>query len=715
MESADVTGLKDALTVHACAQFVASVLPVVPMEGLAVVLLDPHQETSRVVFSLGGSHPVGSSPGRRYDARPSWGKGDRPPMSIALQGREGELGAILYRGPTAGSYGPDEDALVRQSANLLAGRLENIHLRRRLDRMAEENLALDRIGKEVSLGGTAGRVVRRFAQEIRKVLAIDALSIYVADPRSGRLMPSWRFGAGARAGRHGPKTNRESSETCLVLPGLGRQSDAQQVLSLSAAEGWPNRQDGSRKPSVLTVPVLDAGSVIGAVVAESHQPGAYDTESNKLLQQAAALLAAPMAKGLPSHEGVGSALTNEIARTLAASRHLEDVLPSLASVLAKHLSFACVALAWIDPNGWRINTLRASPGMEHPIVKYGGEDWAAIHTQVLFQGQCIGMVDLWRKNDERFTSREQELLDFLGLQMGPYVQNARLSEMAQGQAYRLTQLQVIGGSPGPPKETDMVAQEAVAEAIVTATMAGDEKRKKGRKPPESLYGELLSDVAASLRQPLTSIKGYADSLAHTEVSWPEELRREFLETIRHQADRLDQAVSDLLVPVRWGSGAVMLDPVVFTVRGLLDRVAVELEKRPRGSTVQFRCDPALVPVLVDTQRMVQVILWLLQVADERLGPDMTFRVEGDWEDGRPRITVGVCVQDDSVDIKDLISVSDNHQAGSRPENWWDDWMDGDLKLVACRHILEGHGVILQITPSPDIRDLFCFTLPPAAE
>ena len=71
-------------------------------------------------------------------------------------------------------------------------------MRWRLDRMAEETHALDRIGELVSLGGPVGRVYRRFAHEIRRVLDLQGLSIYVADPCSGRLIRAFRFGAGAR-------------------------------------------------------------------------------------------------------------------------------------------------------------------------------------------------------------------------------------------------------------------------------------------------------------------------------------------------------------------------------------------------------------------------------------------------------------------------------------------------------------------------------------
>lgn len=799
MDSSEAAVHADELTARACAQFADSVLPVLPMDGLAVVLLDPEKETSRVVFSLGDTHRYGSTPGCGSGVEAPVSVGDGPPMCIPLQGREGELGAVLYRGPIAGNYGPDEDALIRRSADRLAEILENIQLRQCLDRIAEESQALDRIGEAVSSARPLDRVFHRFAHEIKGMLNIHCLRIYVADPCSGRLILASWFGAGARAGSLELAGTRDIAKIGLPLQESPRQSTIVQDLLPRTRDGFPERQDGPWQPSVMAVPVEYGGAVIGAVVAENRLTGAFGPENHKLLRRAAALLAAPIAKealSIPAiPPAVNSELMNEIARTLAASSHLEDVLPALASALGRALSFDFVTLAWIDPNGWRIRTIRACHGNEASAAILVQDFPVAIHTQVLFQGQCIGMMDLWRKNGEAFTAREQECLDYLGLHMAPLVQNARLRELAQRQAYRLTQLKQMECSLDPFRGLDTVVREAVeeavrlgdalwaelylyqeqtlsfhraaesgvdddgspgtdnqqtsslvescfhsggarvlrgtlgnwgtgngkggtgeaadgdtlnllalplrtvegttgvlvlggrrgqdwsraeanllevfagdvAEAIHEARRAQDQGLDWSRKRLESLRRDLLTDVAGAIRQPLTSIKGYADSLVRSEIVWPEELRREFLETIGQQADRLDRMVGDLLIPTPWESGAVMLDEAVFTVKGLLDHAAVELGKEPLGRPVLFRCDPTLSPVLVDPQRMVQVILWLLQAADERLGPDNSLRVEGHWDDGRPQITVGVDVAGSPAHVRELVSTRGSSGAGSLRE------------------------------------------------
>ncbi len=80
------------------------------------------------------------------------------------------------------------------------------------------------------------------------------------------------------------------------------------------------------------------------------------------------------------------------------------------------------------------------------------------------------------------------------------------------------------------------------ELAVLARQAGVASGHEG----SSQLTSRRADLAHTLRSPLTSIKGYTSSLLRTDVSWSEELEREFLETIDREADRLNQAVSDLL-------------------------------------------------------------------------------------------------------------------------------------------------------------------------
>ncbi|MCH7606197.1 MAG: GAF domain-containing protein [Chloroflexi bacterium] len=63
-----------------------------------------------------------------------------------------------------------------------------------------------------------------------------------------------------------------------------------------------------------------------------------------------------------------------------------------------------------------------------------------------------------------------------------------------------------------------------------------------------------ADLAHALRTPLAAIKGYSSALLQTDVIWPEELVKEFLETIDRETDRLSQVVGELVASADEAAG-----------------------------------------------------------------------------------------------------------------------------------------------------------------
>ena len=67
---------------------------------------------------------------------------------------------------------------------------------------------------------------------------------------------------------------------------------------------------------------------------------------------------------------------------------------------------------------------------------------------------------------------------------------------------------------------------------------------------------MLQAVSHDLRTPLAAIKASSSSLLSTEVDWPETVRRELLQTIEDEADRLNRIVGNLLDMSRLQAGGV---------------------------------------------------------------------------------------------------------------------------------------------------------------
>jgi two-component system sensor histidine kinase KdpD len=63
---------------------------------------------------------------------------------------------------------------------------------------------------------------------------------------------------------------------------------------------------------------------------------------------------------------------------------------------------------------------------------------------------------------------------------------------------------------------------------------------------EPSTGVILAATAHELRLPVSHIKGFVSSLRRTDVTWDRQTKREFLEGIETEADRLDQLIETLL-------------------------------------------------------------------------------------------------------------------------------------------------------------------------
>ena len=166
------------------------------VDGVAVVLLQQDQYTSRVVFSweaLDKTSPPMEPTGLYAMPRPT------SPACITLEGSGGTMGAVLLRGTPLGSLGSVAVDLVQKPAQHLAVLLENILLQHRLERSAQERAAFDRIGEMVRSQAAAEEIYRRFADELIGLIDYQRLSVFLASRNRETLTRTYRTGPGLRS------------------------------------------------------------------------------------------------------------------------------------------------------------------------------------------------------------------------------------------------------------------------------------------------------------------------------------------------------------------------------------------------------------------------------------------------------------------------------------------------------------------------------------
>jgi signal transduction histidine kinase len=165
-----------------------------------------------------------------------------------------------------------------------------------------------------------------------------------------------------------------------------------------------------------------------------------------------------------------------------------------------------------------------------------------------------------------------------------------------------------------PKAINLVAALIIIVVIVRRWFYSLEREERQRQAADQFRSELISFASHELRAPLTSIRGYAHTLVREYGNLSEETRKEFLEGIASQSDRLSHLVSDLLDMSQIDEGRLRIELHAVTPQQLCED-AVRSAAHPDLNHV-FRLDiaPGLPDVLADPSRIRQVLTNLISNA-----------------------------------------------------------------------------------------------------
>ena len=131
---------------------------------------------------------------------------------------------------------------------------------------------------------------------------------------------------------------------------------------------------------------------------------------------------------------------------------------------------------------------------------------------------------------------------------------------------------------------------------------------------ESVRRDFVANASHELKTPLTSIRGYAETLLGDDAM-PEETRRQFLETIQRNAERLQSIVEDLLDLSRLESGGWRPDLEELDVAGVAEKVWNSVAEKAAAKQIAFEVDGDDAPqALADPVAVRQILANLLDNA-----------------------------------------------------------------------------------------------------
>jgi two-component system phosphate regulon sensor histidine kinase PhoR len=255
---------------------------------------------------------------------------------------------------------------------------------------------------------------------------------------------------------------------------------------------------------------------------------------------------------------------------------------------------------------------------------------------------------------------------------------------------------------GPGDELDVIVDEAALAGRALRTEVERLERLADYRR------SFLGDVSHELRTPIFAISGFAESLLDGALDDPQ-VRERFVQKILANARRLDALARDLAEISRIESGELRMRTAAFELGPIARETLEALEPlaRERGIDATLVLADELPKVVGDRGRLQQVLANLVENALKYTESGGHVRLTAEKVPGGVR----VAVVDDGIGIaaEDVDRVTERFfrvdRSRSRSEG------GTGLGLSIVKHILEAHGVRLQVESQPGVGSTFAFTLP----
>jgi signal transduction histidine kinase len=224
--------------------------------------------------------------------------------------------------------------------------------------------------------------------------------------------------------------------------------------------------------------------------------------------------------------------------------------------------------------------------------------------------------------------------------------------------------------------------------------------------PDASFAELISKIAHELRSPLTSVKGFSATLVDRWDRFTDEQRKQFVETIHADAERMSRIISEVLDLARLEAGRLELHPDSVQVAAIANRAVEHLSKLSGSERVSIDIEGSVMAT-ADPERLGHVLSNLIENA-------IKFSEDGSIE---------VSATTDGAEVTIVVS---DHGVGIEPERLGDVFSGPapsgqistpsgtGLGLYLTRRLVEAHSGSIGVQSTPGEGSVFTVTLPAAA-
>ncbi len=221
--------------------------------------------------------------------------------------------------------------------------------------------------------------------------------------------------------------------------------------------------------------------------------------------------------------------------------------------------------------------------------------------------------------------------------------------------------------------------------------------------------EFLDTVTHELRTPITAIRA-ASEILHDDVDIPEELRKQFLQNIISESDRLNRLIDKILDLEKFETGKQKIylskNNLSKTIENTLDSLKHLINNK--NITVEFKGISNDVKAFYDEERIIQVLHNLLSNAIKFCAP-IDGRISISIDEKKDEVQVKIQNNGKGINKDDFEAIFDKFYQ-SRNQNVKKPIGSG-LGLAICKQIIEHHKGKIWAENTNDNGAVFTFTLP----
>jgi two-component system sensor histidine kinase KdpD len=244
-----------------------------------------------------------------------------------------------------------------------------------------------------------------------------------------------------------------------------------------------------------------------------------------------------------------------------------------------------------------------------------------------------------------------------------------------------------------------------ALALERAILAERTQREQVEIEAERLRTSLLSSLSHDLRTPLGAISGAASSLLEDKGAMPEATRRDLLQTVLEEVQRMNRLIGNLLDMIRVESGSLQVQKEWQPLEESVGVALIRLEERLRGHPVTVSLPPDLPLLPLDAVLIEQVFVNLLENAVKYTPEATPIEISAKPADGFVLVEVadrgpGFPAGEEARIFDKFHRVAQSAAASGI-----------GLGLTICRGIVTAHGGRIWAEGRPGGGAVFRFTLP----